>query len=461
MRIPHLFLVIIFASFIVFGAPVFFRLGQDNATLIGEYPYSYLTSSPRAFDIFGLFVSSLHLPLVGYWFLSIAGTLLFVFLFYRLVRLNCTDMLYRQVTLFLIFVTPITLYLAHVLAPYLAALILITIGLNLFHSRLRSLAFLPFTGLLFFDWLVFLSASVIVTGYLFFVQSSLYGPTTSTPHFRHSHKRGKAHMFFLLSFVAAFIVVHFFLPPPSVLETLPQELSLTDFFSDFGSIHGFGIFVVLLSFVGIVRSWAYKRQLVPAYLGLCLFVALFFFLSPNALIFLYPFVILFAASALVYFWRRTWYVHYLRFLTLAILIYGAIFSGFSYAQRIAALPPDQNVFDSMQWLRGHASLSEVVLSHPQKGFWIAYGSGLSPFIDYLEEDYPHRIAIAQTLFASRDLKKTTSLLEANNISIIWIDNDMKNGQVWTENDEGILFLFRNERFKKVYSREGIEIWRFG
>jgi hypothetical protein len=37
---------------------------------------------------------------------------------------------------------------------------------------------------------------------------------------------------------------------------------------------------------------------------------------------------------------------------------------------------------------------------------------------------------------------------------------MRKGLVWTKEDEGLLFLFSNkDEFRKVYDREGIEIWK--
>ena len=38
---------------------------------------------------------------------------------------------------------------------------------------------------------------------------------------------------------------------------------------------------------------------------------------------------------------------------------------------------------------------------------------------------------------------------------------MKQKEPWTEAEQGLLFLFRNsETFKKEYSKDGIEIWRY-
>ena len=68
--------------------------------------------------------------------------------------------------------------------------------------------------------------------------------------------------------------------------------------------------------------------------------------------------------------------------------------------------------------------------------------------------------ITQEIFKSREFKRTVQLLEDNKISIIWIDKSMKNGQVWNSNDEGLLYMFRNDRFLKIYDTNGIEIWRF-
>ena len=47
------------------------------------------------------------------------------------------------------------------------------------------------------------------------------------------------------------------------------------------------------------------------------------------------------------------------------------------------------------------------------------------------------------------------------ISYILITPEMKNGLVWSRNNEGLLYLLKNnpDVFKMIYNNEGVEIWR--
>ena len=68
--------------------------------------------------------------------------------------------------------------------------------------------------------------------------------------------------------------------------------------------------------------------------------------------------------------------------------------------------------------------------------------------------------VEDSIFQSRDLFQTLSLLRKYSIDYIWITPEMKAGLVWNREGEGLLFLFENsETFKKVYSEEGYEIWK--
>ena len=65
------------------------------------------------------------------------------------------------------------------------------------------------------------------------------------------------------------------------------------------------------------------------------------------------------------------------------------------------------------------------------------------------------------MFQSRNLKDTEALLNKYNIRYIFITQDMKEGLVWTDNNQGLLFLLKNgETFKKPYSSDKIEIWQY-
>ncbi len=452
------FIVCLAAAF-VFSLPLILRILQGNNTLIGEYAYHHLyVAKQNSFsDLFSFVLAVLNLPLIGYWVFSIILSVIAVLLLYRLVLINSKSKSFALVAAMLFIVTPASIYMSSFLTPYLLATALLLAALNLFHSKNNFISLLPLAGLLFFDWFVFLSSLIVIFCYLSFIV--------------HEKKR-----VFVAFFLMGFVLVDLLLSRPLLLEVmrglasgttkliefevLPYKLSFVDLVSDFGAIHGLGIFVLLLSLLGFALSWRRKKDFVFAYLAAGAFFVMLIFFGRHVILFLSPILILFASVAFVYFWKREWGLSAVRFLTVAVLVYGVIFSAVAYVDRIAELQPNNAVVEGLEWLKQNVASSEVVLSHPQKSFWISYGSGLNVFNTYFDQDYNEKLFISNDIFFSRDFKKTAALLERNGITIIWIDKEMKSGQVWKESEEGLLYLFRNERFKKIYENEEVEVWRF-
>ena len=90
-------------------------------------------------------------------------------------------------------------------------------------------------------------------------------------------------------------------------------------------------------------------------------------------------------------------------------------------------------------------------------WWIEYYSGHEPFIT--NEDIEGYNATSR-LFSTRNLVTAKDLLEKNQISYIFITDEMRDGLVWKRENEGLLFLLGNEEeFKNVYNRSGYEIWK--
>jgi hypothetical protein len=431
-------LISIFASVIVIFATFIIRLMSHNQTLIGEYSYSYFT--PTTPNLFSTIISSVNLSLSGYWAFPLIGTIILILLAYRLIGINLQETEKRLANLGFFILSPTILYLSNYLSPYLLGLILIFTSLNLIHSKYPLTASIPLIFTLFFDWLTAIATILLVLPYLAYIKKK----RIITP---------------LLSYAIAFVIVHILTPRPFFFETFPNNQFTISLLSDFGSIHGFGIFTILLAVIGFALSWKYKSTLTPTYVSIILLILLTTY-NPHALIFLSPLLAGFAAWAFICFWQRKWSLPLIRFLTIATIIYGVIFSSVAFVDRVAASPPTTEVFESMQEIKDTTTPTEVILSHPEKGFWIEYGAKRTPFITYGDKKYDLKWEQTQKIFASRDLTEVTTFLEENNISMIWIDKKMKTGQVWDENAEGLLFLLRNERFKRVYFRNKVEVWRF-
>jgi len=143
-------------------------------------------------------------------------------------------------------------------------------------------------------------------------------------------------------------------------------------------------------------------------------------------------------------------------LTIIVIISGILFSSISYLDRISSLPPDEGLLDSFFWLSGNRQ--GEILAHESKSFWIHYATNQPAFIDPLSASFANDLEISDKIFQSTDITEALDLLKAHNISSIWIDPLMVNGQVWQEPRQGLLSLLSNEKFKKVYDKQGVRVW---
>jgi len=65
------------------------------------------------------------------------------------------------------------------------------------------------------------------------------------------------------------------------------------------------------------------------------------------------------------------------------------------------------------------------------------------------------------IFQSRKLSEIISFFEKEKISYIWINQYMRNGQVWSNSEQGILLVLRTSNyFSKVYDHENVQIWAY-
>ncbi len=224
--------------------------------------------------------------------------------------------------------------------------------------------------------------------------------------------------------------------------------------AEFGGIHGYGIFTVLLGLFGIKMLWSKKNLPVMITLSLLGIASLFF----HSLIAFVAFPLSFAAGfALMQLMGVKWDIDFLKVATVFVMICGLLFSSVAYLNRLVELPPDDAIIDSLEWLQANSPDDSVVLSHPSNGFWIQLVADRVTVADGISPRY----SIINPIFQSRNLKNTKEMLDEHDISYIWIDPIMKEGEVWKTDGEGLLFLFtNNETFSRVYFENGIEIWEY-
>ncbi len=222
--------------------------------------------------------------------------------------------------------------------------------------------------------------------------------------------------------------------------------------SDLGASQGLGVFNVMLAAIGILYLWRRKLHyffIFSTLLFLIFGIAFFGNLVNPYLAFI---IAIFSCYGLVFFTERHWELPFIKNLAIAILILGLAISQLSFINRLAESAPQQDTVKAAMFLKEQPP--GTVLSHYSNGFWIEYFAD-KPVL----EDELTRNSISSQLFSSRNLQTTKHTLDNYSIRYIWIDPEMKQGEVWNNPEEGLLFLFRNnETFRKIYD-ERIEIWQ--
>lgn len=272
----------------------------------------------------------------------------------------------------------------------------------------------------------------------------------------------------LFSMVVTSSLLHLTLPPLLKEET---GIGGTQFYqqliADFGATAGFGIFHFLLGIIGFVSLWT--KQLKQIFINIILLGFLLFVMVTQVkvnhyLLFVFS---IFAGSMILKLSSMQWELQIVRQLTLLLIICGLIFSTVSYLNRFTAFEPSQEQIQSLLWLQQNSPEDAIVLSHPNKGFFIQYYAKRTVLVDSYSSTYAandgeastKRFAKVNETFASRNLKRTKELLDQDSIDYVWVDKEMKTGLVWKGKEEGLLFLFRNnETFKKIYDNSEVEIW---
>tara|TARA_Y100000310_G_C20520416_1_gene733373 strand:+ start:210 stop:986 length:777 start_codon:yes stop_codon:yes gene_type:complete len=234
-------------------------------------------------------------------------------------------------------------------------------------------------------------------------------------------------------------------------------------FFDFGGTFGLSIFLLFLAFFGLVGLWQKKYRNLNYYL---LFILSIFFLILNIKYLIYFNLILcvLGAFGLRYIYKLKWNSFLIRNLTIVLLIGGIIFSGVSFLTENSKLDPDEELYESLMFLKNRASPRNVILSHEKYGSYINSIPSRKNFIDFNYAHAPRldlRLFYLDKIFYSRDLTNTLKGFREFKITLILITPEMKNGLVWNTDNEGLLYLLKNnpDYFNMIYNENGFEIWR--
>ena len=245
-------------------------------------------------------------------------------------------------------------------------------------------------------------------------------------------------------------------------EMVLMPSSISDFFVSLGADFGYSFFILFLALVGVLAVWSKKRSEVAASVIL-LGLFLFSFGDTTARVLLLPVMALFAGKGVLVLVRRSWSVRAIRNATLFL---GALSLLFTLVMTVSSLVDAQPSTQKLEALRFLRTLpdDQVVLSSAHNGIFIERIAGQPAFLDDVvgaESSGWQREAVAQRIFMAQRASTAADLLTSQGISHILIDQSMHDGDVWTYEEQGLLFLLEHSpRFVKLYDKGGVQVYRF-
>jgi len=383
-------------------------------------------------------------------FLPILSGLIALYLFYLLLkRLNLEDN-EAYLTIIFFIISPLFIYsfgsyniLIFALPLSFLALILFLKEENKFHKNL-SLLIIFILG--FFDYRALISVLLFILIYLI------------------KNKKFKEFYFPLIVALISIIINYL---PKIIKHGLGYSIKENYFkmlISDLGSSYGISIFLLFFAFFGLSYLWKTKYKNLHLYIAFILILILSL-LNKDFIIYLILLVFYLSSLGINNLISSRWESERIRKLTIFLLIFGLLFSAYGSLSLVKNSQPNEQLFSALINLYNIGSKNDVVLSHYSYGILINSISEKRNIIDsnfYYIDDLEKRYMDMQAIFYGRNADLTKKLIDKYNVKYILITKEMKEGLVWTQNNEGLLFVMQNsQEFRKIISNDYAEVWRAG
>ena len=368
-----------------------------------------------------------------------------VILFHELAERMAFSMKFTFFFLLFLILSPAFIFTFTTISNYSLFTFLLLLTFYLMSTNLRQakyFSYLPFFATLFFD----LFSAVLVFFSLLFYYLSTRDKVQRESSWRSSPLVAMIFLSVIIILFNAFVLrIPFFYGP------FHLEHPIADLISDFGGLSGMGFFVLLLALIGLAVTWK-RKGFYFAYLFIPLLLPAYVYGSQN----IFPFTVLctfFATVSFMNMFERSWTLDSLKKYTFLLLVLGIAFSSITYIDRITEMSPLMGDREALTWIKENTASDAIILSAPVGSHYIRYFGRREPFASTVGSTANQTSEIMSTLYIG-DL---FPLLEENNISIIYITAEMR--QELPE-EQGLLFLLKNERFKLVHSSEEAEVWMF-
>lgn len=349
-----------------------------------------------------------------------------VILFYFLLKHYTANIYHRLLAALLWIVSPIFVYSFSVPEPGSLLLLIGLAGLLLLNTYAwLSIAVLPLAGL--FDPI---SAALVCIVILPFKNKKIVTAN--------------------IALTAAVLLMsgNFHIPGfevPGVAEAVSSNIS------GFGTLSGFNAFALILSMIGMIKSWKNSRRQFFA----LLFIGVGSLLFPSQKVLLNAFLAYYGGIGLVVMYNRNWELNLIRNATIILLVFALSYSTVANIYSMSSMEPSLERIAGLSLLKDITEPGDVILSHPQNSCWIRFFGERKPLLS------PGRVPEnALELLRTRNEETAVARFREYNTSHIFLDSRTRE-LMYQDNVLGLGFVMENSaHFRQESVHRGFEIWAF-
>ena len=430
-------------------SPYFLRYLDNNQTIIGESSYFYLHSAENI-DQNNFYLNPYSLLLAtnftqSHWIYFLFPLILAMLSLLLLSKvLDRTKLTKKHKFFFLLFLvsSPAFIYMFTVLNHYSFFIFIASLSffLLLQKNKIWNYLSLPLFALItFFD--IFSSILTILLWLIYFKKEK-------TSHLSPYRKKAPILILIIFTFFNILIGKPLMLGPYHLQGTL-------NIFSDLGCLFGISLFLFILAVIGTTNT-KNKLPFLAGYLLLPFFLVSFIY-QTTTLIYFNFLMVFFASLGWMYLLNKEWKLQIIKTSTLFLLLLGILFSTLTSLDGFSTLPPDNPTKESLIFLKENTNVKRVIFAHPQDSYLVEYFSQREAFSKYHDPDFRNKLQTTNQILQSTYIQKTFPLLEKNDLYYLFLSKKTKES---LSTEQGLLFLFQNERFKRIYNQNEIEIWKF-
>lgn len=240
-----------------------------------------------------------------------------------------------------------------------------------------------------------------------------------------------------------------------------KGLVLDDVLIELGSVTGYSIPLIILGIIGLINWWekGIDKTLIASSLFVIFFISIFF---PEMRLITAFIISVFAGMGINYLISMDWELKEIKQVSLLLIFCIILFSAIlTMNTHLTQITPRE--VDAAKFLYSADSQGKV-LSTEDKGFMINYLSGKEVFLDgrsFTYEDYEEKSSVVEQIFYARKLSELEDFLVNNSITYLFIHENMKNGEVWSRREEGLLFfLIHSDLFIKLFDNQEVQIYKY-